>query len=158
MPLRILVVDPNPVRRSEYQRALVGHDVSTCIEQDPAKPPDADVVLLSLTQAQGHGLDLGRALKKAAPALHVVVYGKLPANLRKMRDAAATFGVDRVLPAAPEPGDLVALLDAHVQSLRRAQRNAAGTGRRGPTWGELLSAPLSATTMKALLTKDLRSA
>ncbi len=163
MPLRIVVVDPNPARRAEYQRVLAGAVVHATAELKPEAAPAFDVAMLSLTQAEGHGLELGRELKKRWPAAHVVVYGRPTGGTKLGREAATAFGVDRVLPAPPDALDLVAMVDAQQRAVRVAQRDSLppandSTPAKGPTWGELLRAPINGATMRAIFTKNLRSA
>ena len=157
MRLRILVVDPNPLRRAEYQRALAKHDVRLANDAAGAdQAAEADLVLVSLAQATGHGLEVGKQAKKRMKSAQVIVYGK-PSNVGLRADTAAqTWGIDRYTPNIPGGLDVIALADAVVQSARRAMRTSIPPG--GPnskSWEEILSDPPS--NLRALLTKDLRS-
>lgn len=154
MSVRVLLVDSNASRRAELERLLARYPVVSVTEpaQVPAGP--FDVALLSHAQATGHGLELGRTLKRRDKSTYVVVYGRPPAGLTVGPTATTTWEVDKILAPTAQATDILAVIESKLHARLRAERNAAQAAAN-PGWGELLKQPVSKESMKKLLTKDI---
>jgi len=113
----VLIVDPLKSRRDRIGQSfrrrfdvVTAHDPAGGLERVATEDPA--IVLLSLPQAQGHGLDLAlkvRELEGGADRV-IVVYGRTASDDRLTPDVRARFRkrfkLDGFLAGLPQPGDL----------------------------------------------------
>ena len=159
---RVLLVDPVKLRRdrsaevTRLQFDIVG--VGTP-EEAAGVIGVVHAVVLTLKQADGNGLVLGKRLReKFGEAPYFLVHGAtVPAKTTEERLAlAARHNVDLWVANLIEPVGLEAALVGELnRRFRKREPAAAAGGDNEPTWRQLLAAPATVENVKKMLTKDL---
>lgn len=141
----VLIVDPNKARRDR-----IGQSFRSRFEVLTARAPagalerisadDPDIILLSLPQADGHGLDLAlqvRALESGSDKV-IVVYG-MSAGDRRLTPEVRTrfrkrFKLDGFLPGLPQPQDVPQVAGSVPEkTVRKQPQPQANTPTPSPT-------------------------
>lgn len=133
--MKSLVVDPsitgqriaaNLLRRAGCDEVVLACGLTEALQhwEDESLPP-IDLVVTEWDLAEGTGLELVRQLKQRPEGSRPSVLMHTARNAREEVTEAITAGVDAYVLKPPDPGTLMARIDALLEPARRAAENEA---------------------------------